>query len=121
MGLTSTTSPRRTRESAAVGFMNHEESKEFVEHLLDMVEAIPHSASGETVLTWTPDQAAEFQIRSAMRTHLLLLSAVARPDAVRKRPNLWDTAKDLLNAIESGALPKPNWYDPAVARRAKNG
>ena len=44
---------------------------------------------------------------------MLLMLALFHPGAVRARPSLWDCAKDLLIGIESGGLPKPNWFDAA--------
>lgn len=71
--------------------------------LLDGIEAALSGAAGLS--------ADDF----AQAVHLWLLLAVARPAILRRRPRLWDGAKDVIAGIESGALPKPAWYDGARA------
>ena len=38
----------------------------------------------------------------------LILTAIIRPELVRKRPKLWSTARDLIAGIDAGTLPDPS-------------
>ena len=38
----------------------------------------------------------------------LILTAIIRPELVRRRPKLWSTARDLIAGIDAGTLPDPS-------------